>query len=274
MAVTNQLTIAAREVPNADLLTASAIYYEAPGGTSASTGYLVGQACQGTTCNFELSVGEETFQTSVMLEPLFGLVIAAESAGRLDPVLTNADGITLLRRRPGNATEHTHYGAWMENAGFIVAVDGAFVLPREEGGAITIPGRAAAAGGECEPGLPTADAAWKGLMVGTFQSGDEADDILQGQAELTFSSNRIEAVFSGIRNIDNPRAEDNRIADISFQGVETTHSGTYGTVLSDSRIAGAFYGDGRTETAGTFEKDNIVGAFGAKRVQMTMNGGG
>jgi len=52
-------------------------------------------------------------------------------------------------------------------------------------------------------------------------------------------------MFTSIRNIDNPRAEDNRIADISFESVETFRSGAYGTETDASRIVGAFYGDGR-----------------------------
>jgi len=85
------------------------------------------------------------------------------AAGRLDAVLTNA-------------ADHTFYGAWMENASFIVIADGEFLIPRDGGSDLTIPGRAAAAGGERESGLPAVDVRWRSLMVGTFQRGNEADD--------------------------------------------------------------------------------------------------
>ncbi|MBC6416545.1 MAG: hypothetical protein GDA47_01780 [Rhodospirillales bacterium] len=262
-AIAEQLMTARREVPNADSLNASAIYFEAPGATDTSRNDVA--RCEDAACGYAFSLGGETLTVIYRLADVFEVT----DPGLLDAVLTDDDGITLLRRRPGNALDHTFYGAWMENAGFIVAADGEFLIPREGDSGITIPGRAAVAGGERESGLPTADASWTGLMVGTFQSGDEVDDILQGQAELTFSvqSNRIGAMFSSIRNIDNPRAADNRIADITFQNLEANaDNGTYGTETEGSRIAGAFYGDGRAETAGIFERDNIVAAFGARRV--------
>jgi len=186
-------------------------------------------------------------------------------------------GITLVRRSPGEESgdqpfDHILYGAWMEHAGFAVAVDGDFIVPDGDGGTLRIPGRFPAFAGDWTDTNPTADATYKGLMVGTIREGDDKDDLLQGDAELTFdmASTTVDATFSNIYNLD--KGAKHPIAEIKFEGATFDGLGyfdiyeDYGDLYAAS-LQGGFFGDDNAEVAGTFYKHNVSGAFGAKKVR-------
>ncbi|MBC6416316.1 MAG: hypothetical protein GDA47_00595, partial [Rhodospirillales bacterium] len=244
---------------------------EIPGGNGSTSLEVPDYTEMGTTFGFP--VGGETLELEVSKEDLFGRSDDLESRA----VLTK-NGITLLRRSPGadsgdRTLTHTLYGAWMEHAGFAVAVDGDFVVPRDGDSALPIPGRIAAASGDLAETRPAANATWEGLMVGTIREGDDRDDILQGDAELTFDLTRstLDASFGQIRNLDEG-GRLHSIDEVRFAAVPVYQDGYYEyTYTEDGVIRGAFYGDGHAETAGAFTRRGVSGAFGAKR---EMGGGG
>ena len=136
-------------------------------------------------------------------------------------------------------------------------------------------------------------------MVGTVLEGDAKDHLLRGDAHLTFDpdNSRLHAVFFNIRDYDRfgaphemekPRPEwavwhhdQKRDQENYPTAYKKRHwipgpsdSIRFGATVGENgrykddkgRIKGAFYGDGHAETAGTFEKHGIAGAFGAKKV--------
>ncbi|MBC6405525.1 MAG: hypothetical protein GDA41_07370, partial [Rhodospirillales bacterium] len=221
--------------------------------------------------------------------------------------------IYLALDRSGNnfIDSHLSFGAWMDHAGFFVAVKGTYTEDGVEGKeraarmVLAVGERTIVEESAEEPvdHRPAVDAVWRGSMVGTVLEGDEKDHLLRGDAHLTFDvkSSRLDAVFFNIRDYDrfgtpyemekrNPEwavwhhdrkrdQENYRTAylegpwkpgpsdSIRF-GATVDENGGYEYTHPERRtsIRGAFYGDGHAETAGTFEKYGIAGAFGAKKV--------
>jgi len=142
--------------------------------------------------------------------------------------------------------------------------------------------------GDLTGSAPAADATWRGLMVGTgaqdgnnLLQGNEAcavfagrscapdlpqrDNLLQGDATLTFTAadNQIDATFSDIKNLDRNTAHS--VTEVRFRDVPVRNNGRYRQGAGADKIEGAFYGTGHAETAGVFEQQGIVGAYGAKK---------
>ncbi|MBC6406485.1 MAG: hypothetical protein GDA41_12355 [Rhodospirillales bacterium] len=244
----------------------SGVRVEHPGGDGATTRPQYLDSNDPTVFRLGFTVEGETLEWEVSAEDLFGPSDDLDSRA----VLTK-NGVTLVRRSPGEDSEdrpltHSLYGAWMEHAGFIVAVDGDFIVSDGAGGRFPIPGRFAAGGGDRKESPPAADATWKGLMIGTIESGADRDDILQGDAELTFelSSSTVDATFSKIRNLDKDAAHPG--GPIEFADMQVNSIGDYRNNEDDSFFWGRFYGGGHAETAGAFSRNNVRGAYGAKEV--------
>ncbi|MBC6441913.1 MAG: hypothetical protein GDA53_02120 [Rhodobacteraceae bacterium] len=143
-------------------------------------------------------------------------------------------------------------------------ISGAFLLLR---GWLQRPGtlRRAQAFGDLTESRPTADATYTGLMVGTPARGAQRDNLLQGDATLTFTAadNQLDATFSDIKDLDHNTAHS--VTEVRFRDVPVSSGGTYAQGAGANRIEGAFYGTGHAETAGVFEQQGIVGAYGAKK---------
>ncbi len=153
----------------------------------------------------------------------------------------------------------TLLGAWMDHGGFSVEMSGA----ASDG--VRFDNRNAIAGGDLTGTPLTGSATWLGLMVGTPVSGDDRGDRLVGDAALNYDmdSGGLDIAFSSIRNIDLGAAHST--ATVIFTDVPIGPEGTFSLGEAGDRIEGGFHGSGHAETAGIFERSNIVGAFGAMR---------
>ena len=110
---------------------------------------------------------------------------------------------------------------------------------------------------------------WRGLMAGTATAGAARDNLLQGDAALTYTADgargTLDAAFTNIRDLD--RGAAHSTAALRFDGVPVAADGTFQAGLTGNRIQGGFYGPGHAETAGVVEQADVVGAFGAKRAR-------
>ena len=133
----------------------------------------------------------------------------------------------------------------------------------DDGVLITV--RGASAIGDLTNTRPATDATWRGVMVGTPTRGTNRDNILQGNAELTytFADEEIDARFSNIVNLD--REMHHSVTDVRFDDVPVAADGTYEAGDPGNKIQGGFVGTEHSETGGVFEQQGIVGAFGARR---------
>ena len=113
---------------------------------------------------------------------------------------------------------------------------------------------------------PSTRGTYNGQMTGIVV---ESGDLLRGSAMLEYtisnSGAELDAAFSNIR-----KTSDNALHDpstIRFSDVEVMRVGTFSQGTAGNRIKGAFYGSSGSEIAGTFEKQDIHGAFGARNSQ-------
>ena len=114
---------------------------------------------------------------------------------------------------------------------------------------------------------PSASATWRGLMVGTPTGSTLRENVLQGDAALTWTldgaGGALDAAFTNIKDLRRNAAHST--AAVRFDDVPVALDGTWEIGLTGNRIQGGFYGPGHAEAAGVFEQRGIVGAFGAKR---------
>ena len=205
--------------------------------------------CRGTRCPWR----EPTTGVSGVLS----LQDLEFTSGEARSVLTK-NGITLIE---GRASGVEAYGAWLNHSGFAVQSERSMF----EGYHVT--GRYGIAGGDLTGVAPPPAAAWRGLMVGTPRGGALRDNVLQGDAALTYElsgvGGSLDAAFTNIRNID--RGAAHSTTSVRFDDVPVDRRGAYRAGLSGNLIQGGFYGPDHAEAAGIFEQAGIVGAFGAKR---------
>ena len=105
-------------------------------------------------------------------------------------------------------------------------------------------------------------ATWSGVMVGV-DTADSRFNSVRGDADLTiadFADPKLDVAFTNIRNVDAGR----RWANMTWGDVPMT-SGGFATGSDRDSIQGKFYGPNHEEAGGVFERDQVIGAFGAKR---------
>ena len=203
-------------------------------------------SCVGTSCTLT-----DNLINSTVPFPLRRISIASPDAGKSE-LLGTKHGITLIQQLDEQGEfDPNSLGAWMQHSFFATeAFDGA-----------GLKGSLGIAGGDLTRSRPRGNATWYGLMVGTAIGDNE---LLQGDATLMYSldDQRLDASFTDIQNLD---SEPHSVTSVDFTDVPVDARGEFKTGSTGNRIRGGFYGPDHAETAGTFEKSNIVGAFGAKR---------
>ena len=102
-----------------------------------------------------------------------------------------------------------------------------------------------------------------GAMVG--RSADPADAPVwpgvTGDAAVTvdFERRRVDMRFTNVTETDTGRP----LPDMAWTGLALSADGSFGA--NDPTIGGRLFGSGHAEAAGVFERDRLVGAFGAAR---------
>ena len=120
---------------------------------------------------------------------------------------------------------------------------------------------------------------WKGLMVGHDMDADAATfgDMLKGNAmikarvgEATLADNQAartpDIVDVMIDNIINSKGAASRVPELEWTNLDLIG----GSFAKGSEIMGQFYDNGN-EVVGEFDKDDIVGVFGAVEYEMMMD---
>lgn len=204
--------------------------------------------CAGTRCSWR--------ETTTGLSGVFGLQDLVFESGDSRAILTKY-GVTLIE---GQASGIESYGAWLHHSGFAVQSE------RSESEGYNVSGRYGIVGGDLTGVAPPMAATWRGLMVGTPRSGALRDNVLQGDAALTYklsgAGGSLDAAFTDIRNID--RGAAHSTTSVRFDDIPVDFRGAYRAGASGNLIQGGFYGPDHAEAAGIFEQADIVGAFGAK----------
>jgi hypothetical protein len=109
-------------------------------------------------------------------------------------------------------------------------------------------------------------ATWRGLMVGGQVGPDSAvGDVVRGDATLVFDFTNVDmdVFFTNIRDLNNREASP-VYPNMTWQNLPVSN-GRFGENLADPSIEGRFYGPNHEEVGGIFERNQIIGAFGATR---------
>ena len=103
----------------------------------------------------------------------------------------------------------------------------------------------------------TGSAEWNGLVVALDQTAPTR--AVNGQASLTFdfADNTLDV---GLSNISGPRTYN----DISWKNL-TVRDGRFSDGADSNSLSGSFYGSNHEEVGGVFERNQLIGAFGASR---------
>ena len=233
----------------------------------ASDGWLVTPGIPGATVSTGGGIMIDDFTIEVTLEEVqMGVADWLDLTrfnSRYAPVMDHA-GVMLAQysaagRNGGDIYEYQSYGGWLTNSAFSVDM-----LTINGGSDDEYSLLVGISYGEESGSRPTGTGGlgrWTGLMVGV-----NTGNILQGDAsvEIDFGDTggaRITSIaFQNIVNINTGDSVD----EMTWRQIDVGTDGTFSSTTGGD-IDGAFYGDGHTEVGGTFNRNNIIGAFGGTR---------
>lgn len=234
-------------ISRADSLIYSTIFYETTDPEVPRSVFRTN--CVRTTCRF---TDPQSGATSTLRLQDLQIISASSTA-----ILTK-NGVTAVY---SSTTDREGYGAWMDHSVF--GVTSARGTIEDTNGIM----RWGIAAGDLTLARPGVSATWRGLMVGTPTDSTLRENVLQGDATLTWTldgvGGALDAAFTNIEDLRRNAAHST--ATVRFDDVPVALNGTYAVGLTGNRIQGGFYGPGHAEAAGVFEQRGIVGAFGAKR---------
>ena len=169
-------------------------------------------------------------------------------------------GVSLGQRYAETTTDsYRSYGGWLSHSLF--GVQGLSLEDYGLGGIVSY-STGVASGSNPASGGGT----WTGVMVGADVSGTATNgNNIQGDAEITiadFADPKVDVEFTGIYDLD---ARESRVS-MTWSTIPLSE-GNFRDGADGDSIEGRFYGTGHEEVGGIFERDQVVGAFGAGREQ-------
>ena len=215
-------------------------------------------SCSGTTCTLNILGEQETVSLSAL---------TADADGEWPAATETRRGVSLVSETAidsvGDALgELTGYGGWLDHNFFTVAHA---TISDDEVEYVSIP--IAMSIGDAtgtNPTSVTGSATWSGVMVGTDVSATGSrSHRIRGDADITiadFTDPRIGVAFTNIQDIDTGGAR----GDMAWSGIPLVDGG-FATGSDGNSIEGRFYGPNHEEVGGIFEREQVVGAFGAQR---------
>ena len=251
---------------SADVLWMSDISVVATDGVAASTS--TSPMCIRNACTFSSAEGIPFTQFSlddVASYPLF----ANTDLPRFNvdsQVVMNHNGVTMVQGRgaavevvvrAGSQTrlDYHSYGGWLTGSVF-----GAETFTDASTGTPVVWYGSYSFGNDSLSSPTSGSATWMGAMVGTTQIGQ----VIHGSAEITIDDitrrkgQKISIEFSSIRNLDTGTM----IPNMMWNELSLHDEGYFSD--RDS-ILGTFYGTNHEEIGGIFDRNGIIGAFGATR---------
>ena len=167
-------------------------------------------------------------------------------------------------RTDGNdVLEYKSYGGWLANSAFSVDMLTIDHGSREDSILIGI------SYGDATGSKPGGNLVqYRGIMAGINKNDG---DVVQGTMtiDVAVPVNAINIAFNDIVNIN----DGSTVLEMQWNGLSISTAGTFSATTAtlhsgvsiDADIEGTFYGTGHTEVGGTFNRNNIIGAFGGTR---------
>ena len=213
--------------------------------------------CSGTTCTY--TIGGQDIPVSIS-------DAQDHDAFEIQPVMIhNGVSIAQLRARDDQGTddqsETLAYGGWLEYSVFVTEVTS---LPSIANSSMTLIGayNYGNSPGTNPAALTGRTATWKGAVVGA-DLGTPQIDVIHGVAtvDVDFSSTSVDVTFSSLVDLNNTSRS---IADMAWVDLSLS-GGAFSDGSGTNQIKGRFFGPNHEEVSGVFERNQILGAFGAVR---------
>lgn len=215
--------------------------------------------CEGTTCTASVGsneVAEISLDNSHTPQAAGQDIIGFREEFRAvmtDGGVTLAQGRAAGRSGRGNYQFQT-YGGWIQYNFFAVRID-TETTPNGTDRFLTSYSFGDASVGNPESGVTT----WNGVMVGATETGQ----VVHGDAEIGIGGLNspdpyVDVSFTGIWNF----GADASVPNITWDGLPLT-DGAFSA--ENGSIRGVFYGPSHDEVGGVFDRNRIIGSFGAVR---------
>ena len=210
-----------------------------------------------TTCRGDTCILRPGFADAAGVVDETGLLSATNvsvEGSRFTPVMIY-NGVRMVHEESLSSANVDSYGGWLDHHYFFIQFNIGEDSPAT---------RLSYSAGSGSASAPAGDAVWRGAMIGVDVSrGSDHDAFVQGRADIRFALDTmtVDATFSDIVELStgNPRR------DMSWLDVPVTRD-EFRVGAGADRIEGRFYGLDHAESGGVFERDLILGAFGASRV--------
>ena len=211
--------------------------------------------CNGPQCTFSYQGLSETVDIDDILqsEPDAGIDLDVTSS--LHGVRTfTARGSQSL---DGQNVEQYGYGGWLNESGFVVSTT-RFSGGQLDGARLFYTGSVGYSPGT-NPNESDGGGTWSGAMLGVDTNSRER---VEGAATIDiddFSNPDVDVAFTEVETASGQSRSDMTWMNISL------HDGDFRTGYDGDSIEGHFYGDTHQEVGGVFERNRLLGAFGASR---------
>ena len=181
------------------------------------------------------------------------------------------NGVTFVQirarqaRGTDNQTEKAVYGGWMTQSFF--AIEATFFPSVADSEAVWFLENYAAgeSAGTNPSDIPGSTATWTGAVIGASYGLDyNLGNIIQGTAtvDVDFTNTNVDVSFSNLVDLDNPSRF---ISNMDWANIPLSNGDFTQGSAGQNQIQGRFYGPNNEDVSGVFDRDNILGAFGAIR---------
>ncbi len=173
-----------------------------------------------------------------------------------------------LRNHKGTANQYEllSYGGWLTYSAFEIGVAAS---PSFTGSEVSL--ALALSYGDGTRSNPSdiagMTATWSGVMAGVDMSSANRENFIHGEAEATvdFANSDMDVTFSNLVDLnDANRNSALNNMNWTWQNLSLTN-GAFRSGSGTHQIKGQFYGPNHEEVGGTFERNRVIGAFGAAR---------
>ena len=162
----------------------------------------------------------------------------------------------------GTLIDYNAYGGWLQHSFFVI--EAGKVAEGLLKGTPIIHSYSVGDAPNTNPEAAGGSGTWSGVMVGADVSQTSTrGNLIQGNAEITiadFADPQADIAFTQLFDLNT----ETQRADMTWSGIEVTEGGFVSGADGNS-IEGRFYGSNHEEVGGIFERDQVLGSFGAER---------
>ena len=162
----------------------------------------------------------------------------------------------------GTSIDYNAYGGWLQHSFFVI--EAGKVAEGLLEGTPVIYSYSLGDAPNTNPAAAGGSGTWRGVMIGADVSNAATrGNLIQGDAEITIADFISPQANIGFTQVYDLNSQTQR-GDMSWSDIQVT-AGGFASGTDENSIEGRFYGPNHEEVGGIFERDQVLGAFGATR---------